>query len=70
MTINNDPMRQTAFSLPPALYRALKAEADRKAQSVSAMIRWILAERYSDKAGGTSYETRTGRATPIFDTPR
>jgi hypothetical protein len=70
--INNNPMRQTAFSLPPVLYRSLKEEADSKAQSVSAMIRLILAERYAHKLqrGGTSDEAhQTSRSTPIAGTP-
>ena len=29
--INNNSMRQVVFSVPPALYRSLKEEADRKA---------------------------------------
>jgi hypothetical protein len=65
MTINSNPMRQTAFSLPPALYRALKAEADRKAQSVSAMIRLILAERYANKLQGETDETQASRTAAI-----
>ena len=72
MTINNNPMRQIASSVPLALHQALKAEADRKAQSVSAMIRLILAERYAHKLhrGGTSDEAhQTSRPTPIAGTP-
>jgi hypothetical protein len=68
--IDDNPMKQVVFLVPAGLYHPLKEEADRKAQSLSAMIRLILAERYSGKAGGTSNETRTNHATPIFDTPR
>lgn len=48
--INNNSMRQVVFSVPPVLYRLLKEEADRKAQTTSAMIRLILAERYSGES--------------------
>ena len=72
MTINSNPMRQIAFSVPPALYQSLREEADRKAQSVSAMICLILAERYAHKLqrGGTSDEAhQTNRPAPIVGTP-
>lgn len=69
--INNKPMRQTVFLLPHALYQSVKEEADSKAQSVSAMIRWILAERYTHKLqkGGTDEAHQTSRPTPIVVTP-
>lgn len=65
--INSNPMRQVVFSVPPALYRSLKKEADRKAQSVSAMIRLILAERYTHLREGEMPpdETQASRTTAI-----
>ena len=70
--INNNPMKQVVFLVPAGLYQPLKEEADRKAQSLSAMIRLILAERYAHKLqrGGTSDEAhQTSRPTPIAGTP-
>lgn len=63
--INSNPMRQVVFSVPPALYQSLKEEADRKAQSVSAMIRLILAERYTNKLQEEADETQASRTTAI-----
>ena len=65
--INNNSMRQVVFSVPPVLYQLLKEEADRKAQSVSAMIRLILAERYTHIREGERLPDETqARRTPAM----